>query len=202
MSIERAAIFVIKLCGRILVRRASGRSNGRAIRARPVLRSRSTTRLSVSPFHPRGDAPAEDEAEAGEEETRKKRKSAEKKSGSEVSVPRTSYRREGMLLLCREERLHRRKEVGGGGCGGMIGGVVEPTAGRGREGEGAKGRRPEWREDRRRNDKGKGRRASGATARGRGEAKGVVAAEALEGRRSQCTAGECNARAARRAKQY
>lgn len=98
--------------------------------------------------------------------------------------------------------------TGEGGCGGMTGGVVEPTAGRGGErrgrgeGEGAKGRRPEWREDRRRNDKGKGRRASGATARGRGETKGVVAAEALEGRRSQCTAGECNARAARRAKQY
>lgn len=82
-----------------------------------------------------------------------------------------------MLLLCRIAFAPAQGEVG---CGGITGGMEGPDAKR--EGQ---------------NEKGTGKGGRGAwwnkIERG-GKRRGWL--EALEGRRSQCTAGECNARCA------
>ena len=73
VNLKRDTIYAAKLCGG-LVRWASGRSDRHAIRGRPVLRSRSTTRLSVSSFHPCGDVEGKEKGKEDEEEEKTREK--------------------------------------------------------------------------------------------------------------------------------
>lgn len=83
----------------------------------------------------------------------------------------------------------------------MTGGVEEPAARRGGGGENERERkeaRTRVVERKKRKDKEEAGKGAGRTGSREGEDEegGGALAEALEGRRSQCTAGECNARQA------